>query len=84
LKFFFLFFLKRNFLEKIYEMIIDWTRDEEAKYQATLVAKEVDKFKSDVDNKKEKENQSASRSASRLSSKSGQKSSASAGKSKKK
>lgn len=34
----------RNYLEKIYDMIIDWTRDEEAKYQASLVAKEVDKF----------------------------------------
>jgi hypothetical protein len=28
-------------------MIIDWTRDEEAKYQASLVAKEVDKFRSE-------------------------------------
>lgn len=34
----------RNYLEKIYEMIIDWTRDEEAKYQANLIAKEVDMF----------------------------------------
>ena len=25
-------------------MIVDWTRDEEAKYQASLVAKEVDNF----------------------------------------
>ena len=37
----------RNYLEKIYEMIIEWTRDEEAKYQANLVTKEVDKFSSD-------------------------------------
>jgi hypothetical protein len=28
-------------------MIIEWTRDEEAKYQANLVTKEVDKFSSD-------------------------------------
>ena len=27
----------RNYLEKIYEMIVEWTRDEEAKYQASLV-----------------------------------------------
>jgi hypothetical protein len=26
-------------------MIVDWTRDEEAKYQAGLVAKEVDTFR---------------------------------------
>ena len=37
----------RNYLEKIYEMIDDWTRDEEAKYQANLVAKEVDPLKSE-------------------------------------
>ena len=41
----------RNYLEKIYEMIIEWTRDEEAKYQANLVTKEVDKFKSDSKDK---------------------------------
>lgn len=34
-------------MEKIYEMIVDWTRDEEAKYQAGLIAKEVDKFRSE-------------------------------------
>ena len=28
-------------------MIIEWTRDEEAKYQASLVSKEVERFKSD-------------------------------------
>jgi hypothetical protein len=37
----------RNYLEKIYEMIIEWTRDEEAKYQASLVAKEVDQFRAE-------------------------------------
>jgi hypothetical protein len=36
----------RNYLEKIYDMIIEWTRDEEAKYQASLVSKEVEKIKS--------------------------------------
>ena len=30
-------------------MIIEWTRDEEAKYQASLVSKEVEKFKSGSD-----------------------------------
>lgn len=34
----------RNYLEKIYEMIVDWTRDEEAKYQASLMSKEVSSF----------------------------------------
>ena len=34
-------------MEKIYDMIVDWTRDEEAKYQAGLVAKEVDRFRSE-------------------------------------
>ena len=28
-------------------MIVEWTRDEEAKYQASLIAKEVDKFRSE-------------------------------------
>jgi hypothetical protein len=65
-------------------MIIDWTRDEEAKYQATLVAKEVDKFKTGLGEKinKEGEAQSLSRTASRSSTKSGLKSSTSAGRSK--
>ena len=58
----------RNYLEKIHEMIIEWTRDEEAKYQANLVSKEVDKFASES---KEKEENSAS---SRLSNKSKQQS----------
>lgn len=37
----------RNYLEKIYDMIIEWTRDEEAKYQASLVAKDVDHYRSE-------------------------------------
>jgi hypothetical protein len=37
----------RNYLEKIYDMIIEWTRDEEAKYQASLIAKEVDHFRAE-------------------------------------
>jgi hypothetical protein len=38
----------RNYLEKIYDMIIEWTRDEEAKYQASLVEKEVERFKAEA------------------------------------
>ena len=34
----------RNYLEKIYEMIVDWTRDEDAKYEAQLTSKEVQSF----------------------------------------
>jgi len=37
----------RNYLEKIYDMIIEWTRDEEAKYQASLVAKDVEHYRSE-------------------------------------
>ena len=37
----------RNYLEKIYDMIIEWTRDEEAKYQASLVAKEVNNYRTE-------------------------------------
>lgn len=37
----------RNYLEKIYDMIVEWTRDEEAKYQASLVAKDVDHYRSE-------------------------------------
>ena len=37
----------RNYLEKIYDMIIDWTRDEEAKYQASLIARDVDQYRSE-------------------------------------
>lgn len=37
----------RNYLEKISDMIVDWTRDEEAKYQASLVARDVDKYRSE-------------------------------------
>jgi hypothetical protein len=33
-------------LEKIYEMINDWTRDAEAKYQASLLSKEVESYRS--------------------------------------
>lgn len=44
----------RNYLEKIYDMIVEWTRDEEAKYQASLVAKEVEKIRSEsVEREKE-------------------------------
>lgn len=57
----------RNYLEKIYDMIVDWTRDEEAKYQANLVAKEVDEFRSEsADREKEKlANVSSSRPTSK-------------------
>ncbi len=41
--------LNSNFLEKFYDSITEWTRDEEAKYQAGLVTKEVETFKSDSD-----------------------------------
>jgi hypothetical protein len=37
----------RNYLDKIYEMVGEWTRDMEAKYQATLISKEVERFKSE-------------------------------------
>ncbi len=43
----------RNYLEKIYDMIIDWTRDEEAKYQASLVAKDVEHYRSESVEKQE-------------------------------
>ena len=57
----------RNYLEKIYEMIIEWTRDEEAKYQANLVTKEVDTFSSES---KDKEVTAVTPTASRASNKS--------------
>ena len=41
------FWLLRNYLEKIYDMIIDFTRDEEAKYQGLLTSKEVQSFLSE-------------------------------------
>ncbi len=31
-------------MERIYDMIMDWTRDEEANYQALLTSKEVSSF----------------------------------------
>lgn len=37
----------RNYLEKIYDMIIEWTRDEEAKYQASLIARDVEHYRSE-------------------------------------
>ncbi len=43
----------RNYLEKISDMIVDWTRDEEAKYQASLVARDVDKYRSESAAEKE-------------------------------
>ena len=36
-------------MEKIHDSITEWTRDEEAKYQAGLITKEVETFKSDSD-----------------------------------
>jgi len=58
----------RNYLEKIYDMIIEWTRDEEAKYQASLVTKEVDKIKSENTNKQNVTNSSPTRPGSQKSS----------------
>ena len=72
----------RNYLEKIYEMIVDWTRDEEAKYQANLVAKEVEKIRSES-MEREKE-LLANASSSRPTSKSTKEPPASPDKSKKK
>jgi hypothetical protein len=54
----------RNYLEKIYDMIIEWTRDEEAKYQASLVSKEVEKIKSESVDKKNVRNSSPTRPGS--------------------
>lgn len=54
----------RNYLEKIYDMIIEWTRDEEAKYQASLVSKEVEKIKSESNEKQKVANSSPTRPGS--------------------
>lgn len=41
-------------------MIVEWTRDEEAKYQANLIASEVDKFRTESPDKLNGRNNSAS------------------------
>jgi hypothetical protein len=38
------FLLNRNFLDEISYEIVDWLRDEEAKYQADLLAQEVQTY----------------------------------------
>ena len=55
-------------MEKISDMIIDWTRDEEAKYQASLLAKEVDIYRSES-TEKHSTNTTISRANSKLSKK---------------
>lgn len=59
----------RNYLEKIYDMIVEWTRDEEAKYQASLIAREVNKFTSASMESMKKEKDASSRSSSKASKK---------------
>ncbi|CAF0878303.1 unnamed protein product [Brachionus calyciflorus] len=54
----------RNYLEKIYDMIMEWTRDEEAKYQAGLVKKEVDRFSNESSESFQKDRTIVSRSTS--------------------
>ena len=36
---------RRNYLEYVSDSIADWLKEKEAEYQATLLQKEVDKFK---------------------------------------
>lgn len=56
-------------MEKIYDLVVEWTRDEEAKYQATLIAKEVDMFGSaSLENLKKEEPQRPRTGGSRSSS----------------
>ena len=60
--------LNRNYLEKLYEMVIEWTRDEEAKYQASLLANELNEQTSSSDMEKDA---ASGQSVSRASGKSG-------------